>query len=459
MKKIQEQLTQRAGDQPVPVLRPGRFNIPDLPRIHNMEPYRSGSFTGVGTLIEQLGPIAYDLIETQELSPSGVAVIHGIASTRGDGNRLQSIQSARPAERRSRLRWYTPFISQLKPNSPVVMAGSAGEGRYDGNFSNQLTAIRRLQTDPLLRDELKEAAARQAAVLRSHGLGSFVPVLPKGFGGTDPWSDYFERQLLSSIGADRSIELRVMPAGDERNLQQNAAGQLFFRLATETVPEKHIVVVFAQSRRGSHETDPALVSGLLMLTGNDHSIPSNPDAANIFGNLRDDMCGWIEVRPRVVRIPLDHLEAGFMWWKRRFSKPSSDGSTGLHYVLNAVKDLFDEDPESRHVVTCTGLWWGRDVERLRESILNLAPVGGALPVFGSMWPKVEGGCALFHIVDFVTSPTLPPLVTNLIRRTPVVARRGGIEPGDVADAFAPPDGTRQAEEIQVALDRLSPPAG
>jgi len=453
-----EQRVIRPDGREISLLRPGTRLLPTVPRVANGENMIGGLWSGVATP-GRLGAEAWELSVLQDLRPSGLAVIHATFSTRGEGERFGTICRAWPTERRRQIRWWMPFIKELRPNSPVLIRGEAGLGRYDGNMSDPMVATDRLRTDPVLCEELEASADRTADALRFHGIGTFTGIFLKGFGGSAPWGEYYNRHLLARIPADRSVDLLLLPGPDEGLLRLNAAAALYHRLKTEKVPHNQVVVVHQQGHRGAHATDRAMIMGLQSLTGNHPNLSSNPDAANIFRLLRAGTCGWVECRPRTVQIPLQHLEANAMVWRRRFRREPADRSIGLHYLLSAVKKSFDDEPTARHVVVIGGLFSEQDIERLRSHILNLAPPGGAHPVFATMLPQVTGGSAAYLVCDFVVTRGLPAAVTDLFRVGPVVTSRNGLEPHEVADAFPPPEGVGTHESIEEAMSRLCPAVG
>lgn len=410
-------------------------------------------------MIDAIGSLArfleviYFTSEVQMITPNGLAVLAG-GATPQDMNGILRIVEHRKEDKRARRGWF-PSWGIVHPNSPLVKARILGEGAYPGNRSRQDVALERLQTDLILREELNKLVNDTANAIKRHRCSNFTGIHLRGFGGSDPWAEYFGRKLRATVKENWEVEVRFIPAADELMNRKNARGSLY-KIISEPVPENKLIVVKQQQCRGPSEDDPALAVGLMALVSSAYA-SNNPDAATLFEILRHDCCGWVEARPAVVSVPLGIVDTSFLFWHRTHQvKPPEADSPGLRMILTTIRRLIASDPQAVHAVVLAGNFQLDESRLVRDAVLRMGQPGKIVCVLATMQARVKGNSAQYLICDFTSARQLPTPVTTLFSDSSVIPTRGGLDPGEFLRNIQPPEEVKIAQEIEKQLGWLVP---
>jgi hypothetical protein len=132
-------------------------------------------------------------------------------------------------------------------------------------------------------------------------------------------------------------------------------------LVHEAEIQAHIPTIhclFQQTKAGSHDTDIALASGLITLSGNSQSSERGEiDATNKINLIRKLAGNWLLVEPRIVEIPLKPI--GEVIKRNGYLEeqvygallPDSYGGKRLRGVLDELYRLVMADPAAPHFIT------------------------------------------------------------------------------------------------------------
>lgn len=384
---------------------------------------------------------------------TGRAVAAAGVSTPSDLDGLERVARERPQY------FWTPRgfpirRGRVHPNSPVMQRRVLARGMSPGNGGNMSGALRRYQSDVLLQRDLVQLSEDAVNALKDHELAQFDGIVWRGFGGTDVWCDICWRTARGMITPATELEVRLLPAPEEYVNKKNACGILYGMIAANSrMPKSKIIAFKVQRHRGPHPEDKALVAGVGVLRSSISS-PMNYDSTNLFALLREKGCGLVEVRPRVVPVPLAHLREEFLFIDRRHRvRLPEEQSPGLRNLLEGVGSLLDLDREALHVIVIMGEFRGEEMYVVKEAVLKKLP-GRVYPVMANMRPDVRNNTADYLVTDFVTAPQLPTAVTTLFSDPGTRIARDGLTPEEFLNRVASPVEATEASEIAAQIEGM-----
>jgi hypothetical protein len=284
----------------------------------------------------------------------------------------------------------------------------------NGNGADQEQALRKLQTDPLTVPGLRRLARDAIRAFKDYDpLRPSVITIRSG-GGTDPIHQCGAAFLLSELPANLHYELFLVPTAREPLHRPNLRGTLASTLLHEAETQKHIPTIyclFQQTKSGSHDTDIALASGLITLSGNSRSSGRGElDATNKFNLIRKIAGNWVLVEPWIVEIPLkpigEVVQRNGVLEEQVYGAllPDPYGGKRLRAVLDELYSLVMADPAAPHFITVATLLDQEEMAYLVSGVEQfLLEEGGDVhvminPCFPAVSPLTDSAQAL--VCDF-----------------------------------------------------------
>jgi hypothetical protein len=302
----------------------------------------------------------HDFIVNQQPDTNNIALLLVASCTDGDTDGL----AQRAADHPSWLRYAEGAgegaVSVYHPPAHRVIARPIGSiFSPGGNSADQEQALRKLQTDPLTVPGLHRLVRDAIRAFKDYDPLRPSLITIRGGGGSDPIHQCGVDFLLSELPVNLHYELFLVPTAREPLHRPNLRGSLASTLlheAEETIPTVHCL--FPQTKAGSHDTDIALASGFIALSGNSRSSERGElDSTNKFNLIRKLAGNWLLVVPRIVEIPLkpigEVIQRNGSLEEQLYGAllPDVYGGKRLRAVLDELYSLVMEDPAAPHFIT------------------------------------------------------------------------------------------------------------
>jgi hypothetical protein len=304
----------------------------------------------------------HDFIVTQQPDTNNIALLFAASCTDGDIDGLAHRAAAHPPWKRYAEGAGEGAVSVYHPPAHRVIARMLGSiYSPNGNGGDQELALRKLQSDPLTVPGLHRLVRDAIRAFKDYDPLRPSLITARGAGGSDPIHQCGVDLLLSQLPANLHYELFLVPTVREPLHRPNMRGTLASTLLHEAEIQEHmptIYCLFQQTKAGSHETDIALASGFITLSGNSRSSERGEiDATNKFNLIRKIAGNWLLVEPRIVEIPLKPI--GEVQKRNGYLEeqvygallPDPYGGKRLRGVLDELYRLVMEDPAAPHVIT------------------------------------------------------------------------------------------------------------
>jgi hypothetical protein len=255
----------------------------------------------------QLLTHCHDFITQQNPDTNSTALLLGATSTPGDEEALASREREQAYWVRKAERTGTGWVYLDNPPTHRIISRLIGNiASTGGNGGNQRRALHNLLTDPFtVPDILKfmEEGCRSFLDYAPLGCALFTA---QGGGGSDPLHRYAVSVLKAKLPVNRHYILYLLPTDDEPLHIPNMKATLAYELeheADEKTPTLHFL--FQQKTAGAHDTDRAMVSGVITLTGATRfKLNGAIDPTTKFNLIAETAGTWLTVNPRVVPLPL-----------------------------------------------------------------------------------------------------------------------------------------------------------
>jgi hypothetical protein len=380
----------RTGQGAISILKPGTLPIRQWERLLTQRGPHTGHdaiILAVGTPMQMLTRF-HDFIVLQQPDTDNTALLAGATVTDGDADELIARQREQADWLRQAQSTGIGSVYVEHPPCHRVITKKVGNlSTTGGNGGNQERALLNLQTDPFTAPDIEDFVE---ILIRSFmdydSLGCSLQTI-EGGGGTHPLHQYAVMRLKASLKVNRHIRLFLTPTQKEPLHLANMRGTLANALKSEA--DDTLNLIHPQKKAGPHDTDIAVVSGMITLSGNCHGVRrGEPDPATKFNLITTTAGHWLSVHPRIVRLPLRPIgqlvpENGHLHDDRHWvSVPDHLGGKRVSAILVALHILVMEDPSAPHFLTIAGSLHPDEIEYIAKGIerFSLSP-GGQVHVF------------------------------------------------------------------------------
>jgi hypothetical protein len=238
------------------------------------------------------------------------------------------------------------FISSLIGN--VASTG--------GNGGNQRKALRNLQTDAYTVPDILEFMKLVYRAFLDYAPSGCGLITAQGGGGSDPIHRYIVALLKDKLCVNRHYALYMLPTANEPLHIQNMKATLAYELEYEAANILHFL--FQQQTAGAHNSDLAMVSGFITLSGDSKGrFNGGIDPTTKFNLIKETAGTWLTVTPKVVPLPLvpmgkvelvdgyrheEHYQVGL---------PEELGGKRLSPIVDEINTMLAADPAAPHFIT------------------------------------------------------------------------------------------------------------
>jgi hypothetical protein len=332
-----------------------------------------------------------DLVREQGLEGTALRVIAGGSPTDSDLGGFQQ-HEAEWEEIRSGLRYGY--------HHPKILTDVKKIGDRGGYGANPLRAVEDLEVNPSVSDALDEVVAKAARVLRDDSNVNAVVTLLKGYGGCYPLQEHTLFILGSAIPIKRTDTFHLVPPKREPLHRRNARGELALVLENPAVPERLDAFVL-QASTGPQPSDPALMAGILAITG-DGGVHCSFDSETIHSLL--EMSGdYVVARPCTVPVPIKRFGTGWGWFRREHN---DEYNSPVRILVTEVRELVRDTRDDFHLVTIEGMFTDDQVGQLKRQCEALGNVHVRVNLMRP-WLSSDKRMANFLVCDFSTPRYVP----------------------------------------------------
>jgi hypothetical protein len=212
-------------------------------------------------------------------------------------------------------------------------------------------------------------------------------ITAQGGGGSDPIHRYAVALLKAKLLVNRHYALYLLPTVKEPLHIPNMKATLAYELEHEAANILHFL--FQQQTAGPHNTDLAMVSGLITLSGTSKGrVHGAIDPTTRFNLIKNTAGTWLTVAPKVVPLPL--VPMGKVEWVDGYRHeehyqvglPEELGGIRLSPIVNEINAMLAEDPCAPHFITVAFPLSKEEIEYIDNGI-NRYPLksGGQVHIF------------------------------------------------------------------------------
>lgn len=312
-----------------------------------------------------------------------------------------------------------------------------------------------MESNPLFVKDVKEFADGVARHYLDHRMVGVKTIYLGGFGGTEPVERLVIERIAPQVVENWRINVKLLPVPEELLARANARGMLY-KLVVDGLGDNRLYVVKQNARRGSHDDDDALMHGLITLTSTDLT-GRESDAASTLRTLRRAGSGYVQAKPTIVSLPLNRIGRRRLISTRDWMvRPSEyEGSHLLEALITKARTILTEEPEAFHVLTASGLFTDEEALDFKKGAMSLLNPGHVVAVVNRLCPIIEGETGRWTMCDFVTSPQLPRVITDVFGGDRETFRGSGLLPADFIQRLVPPPEADMAQRVTEAIQRLN----
>jgi hypothetical protein len=347
------------------------------------------------------------------------------------------------------------------PNHRIITSLIGNIASTGGNGANQKRALYNLLTDPFTVPDI--------LAFMKEGCRSFLDYYPNGCalftvhggGGTETYLRYALSLLKSKHKVNRLYELYLLPSDDEPLHVPNMRGTLAYALeheATDKTPTLHFL--FQQQTAGAHDTDRALVAGIITLSGT----TNRTDPTTKFELIRKIAGTWLTVTPKVVPLPLIPMGKVEMRNGHRheehykISLTEEKGGKRISPIVAAIETLVAEDPAAPHFITVCSFLHQEEMNYIDQGVRRfpLKPGGRVHLYFNPCFPKfnADDDTAEALLCDFRGGSGVPACLNNFLLENKATPLLTGLSlPAHLALGGLVPE-SHLTEEIELELTRI-----
>ena len=406
----------------------------------------------------------HDFITEQKPDTFSLALLAGGTVTPGDERGLDARERQQPywVRRTAQTVTGSVYLDSL-PTHRIISKLLGCLPATNGNGGDQLRALHTLLTDPFtVPHTLKFMEDVYRAYQDYRSSGCALLTVETG-GGTHPLQRYAVSLLKGKVSVNRHFKLYLLPTDAEPLHIRNLRGTIAYDLVHEAANTLHFI--FQQETAGAHETDRALVSGLITFTGLSQArLNGGIDAATKFGLTRDTAGTWLRVFPRVVPLPLRPMgrvviqdgyrhEDAFL-----VSLREELGGKRISPIVEEIYTLVAQDPAAPHYITIAFSLTPSEMEEISSGVKRfpLQPGGRVHLLFNTCSPAVspDTQTAEALLVDFRGGAGVKACLIDFLseQHRPVLAT--GFSPAERDTLASQVPERHLTEEIEQELQRI-----
>ena len=304
---------ERDGNHGIALLKPSALNLePLVPMLQERGPHSNHDVVAfvIGTPMQMLVHF-HDFIVVQRPDTNSIAILAGATSTDGDDVNLTTRQLH-----------YDPWERRIEGDGPrrlyvdwpathrIISRKIGNIVSSNGNGGDQLKADRDLQTDPRTAPDIQKFVGDCISDFTHYDALACALITIEGGGGTAPLHWFGVDLLKAKLRVNRHYRLLLLPTEKEELHIPNMRGTLASIIASEDREDDSeesptLYLLRLQERSGPHDTDIAVVAGVVTLSGNTQNRDrGEEDSTNKFNHITKTVGNWLTVHPRLVEIPL-----------------------------------------------------------------------------------------------------------------------------------------------------------
>jgi hypothetical protein len=435
------------------LLGPDTVDLLRWPSLDHRNYRRDVGFVAVSTAARALQH-GYFASAFQDMESFSVAVFAGASTTPNDLSSLEATSALRPDRLKVSKGWlFSRYV--YHPNSPQLFIRRLGRGLVNGMESEPMHAVQLMQSNPLFINDVRDFADGVARHYLEHRMVGVKNICLGGFGGTEPVERFVTERIARQIVENWRINVKFLPTTEEPLGQANARGMLY-KLVVDGLGENRLYIFKQNTRRGSHGDDDALIHGLITITSTD-ATGRESDASSILRTLRRTGSGYVEAKPAVVALPLTRIGRRRLTSARDWLvRPSEyEGSHLLETMTIKARMVLAEEPEAFHVLTACGQFTDAEAMEFKQAVMTLLKPGHVVAMINRLCPRIEGESGRWTMCDFVTSPQLPRVLTDVFSGEREAFCGSGLSPADFIQTVPPPPELEVAQRVTEAVQRLN----
>ena len=462
------------GNGPPRILNPVLRNLEDW---HGLLPAggRHATHDVIALMVgtpSQLLTHFHDFITQQNPDTNSVALLLGGTVTPGDEEALYQRELAQPywvrtSERLDNVGVYLDTLPTHRVLSRLIgtVASSGGHG------GDQRIALRNLLTDSYTYQDIRMFIDEACRSYLDYTRDGCVLITVQGGGGSDPLHRCSVARLKAKLTVNRHIMLLLLPTDDEPLLIPNMKDMLAYELqrearelaaanAEEEQTPSTLHLLFQEKTIGPHDTDRALVAGLITLSGASQArISGAMDPTNKYRLIAKTAGTWLLVTPKVVQLPLVpmgrvRLGNGYRHeehYQALLREPQ--GGQRIRPIISAINAMLAADPSAPHFITLASTLDPDEMQYIAEGVRNFPfqPGGKIHLFFNPCMPTVtpENDTAEALLCDFKGGSSVQACLTGFLSDKHGTALLNGLTPADryaLTGAVSKPTLTEKVEQ-------------